>query len=231
MLLDLSPHNSHSWFQFSCAVSADIIVHKQKTTTCCYLTSSFIASSSLTKLPKHCPRPQQANVGMWRASERWLIVPKSVRSHKWISGGSEDPSRFQSGLRLQPLLQCELGGVKVCICRAVRQRWGQISTSTGLISPVLFSRTHSSLSLHGSTHCRSLSTGSIVWTKKEQPSVKVSDKPAHVFCLPRLRWCIMLESDSAQVLSSRERNLAAFNVQHIYYMLIVHSKKHLLQSA
>lgn len=34
------------------------------------------------------------------------------------------------------------------------------------MSPVLFSRTHSSLSLDGSTHWRSWSTGSIVWTKK-----------------------------------------------------------------
>lgn len=40
--------------------------------------------------------------------------------------------------------------------------------STGLVSPVLFSSTHSSRSLAGSTHCRSWSTGSIVWTDREQ---------------------------------------------------------------
>lgn len=58
--------------------------------------------------------------------------------------------------------------------RKLLDHWGQISMSTGLISPVLFSRTHTSLSLAGSTHCRSWSTGSIVWTNREQQSTEVS---------------------------------------------------------
>lgn len=226
MLLDHSPHNSHSWFQFSCAVSAD---RKLQPVATWHLHSSLHLHSLnspntalvLSRLMWGCEEPVSAD---WSSPSLLGVTSGSV-------GGVKIPADFSQASGCSLCFSVSWGGVKVCICRAVRQRWGQISTSTGLISPVLFSRTHSSLSLHGSTHCRSLSTGSIVWTKKEQPSVKVSDKPAYVFCLPRLRWCIMLESDSAQVLSSRERNLAAFNVQHIYNMLIVHSKKHLLQSA
>lgn len=45
------------------------------------------------------------------------------------------------------------------------QCWAQIFMFTGLISPVLLSFTHCSLSLTGSTNCKSWSTGSSVWWK------------------------------------------------------------------
>lgn len=84
-------------------------------------------------------------------------------------------------------------GVKVCISRAGRQHWGYISRSTGLTSPVLFSRTHSSLSLAGSTHCSSWSTGSIVWTNTERNSSQKRhrNKNSKVFSWPVFRWCLM----------------------------------------
>lgn len=134
----------NSHFLFSCATWAG---HHYDLS----LSDIFIQRSgfSLNPLPEYWHRPQQDAVGMWC----WLIIPQSVR-------GSKDPSTV--------LRHVAPGG------KVVRQHWGQISMSTGLISPVLFSRTHSSLSLAGSTHCRSWSTGSIVWTKQELQSVEAS---------------------------------------------------------
>lgn len=122
----------------------------------------------------------------WDVKSQWALAnhPLSLLGVTSGSSGFHLPVSPQACSLWVSVSECELGGKSVHLQRRQMVR-GQISTSTGLISPVLFSRTHSSLSLAGSTHCRSWSTGSIVCTRKEQQSVEAS---------PNTLRCLLLAS-------------------------------------